>query len=332
MMLFIMIVPLSACQLVDITEPASPNGNPSDSTVAASSTPETSPTGFLNTDPSSTPPRPTQIPFEISRDLAYIPGGDPKQKLDIYLPMSGNKPFLTLVLIHGGGRDKQDLAHWAQYFVERDYAVISINFRDMNRASYPAPVQDAFCALAWIHARAGTIGFDTGRIVVLGHSAGGTLAAMLGTVDDVSLFTEPCPGQMPETGWIQGVITFTGTFDYVSAVQYSPERSSPLAGYLGTSLDQDPTTWAEASAATWVDGSEPPFLLIHGLDDTTIEPDQSMNFASLLEQAEIDVELLLIPDADHDEIIRSVQSLEAVENFLARLAQEIAASVSPAGK
>jgi acetyl esterase/lipase len=278
--------------------------------------------------PTDTPPlpspTPTAAPFEVTRDVPYITGGYPEQKLDIYLPTRGDRPFPTLLVIHGGERDKTDLAHWARHFVEQDYAVVSINYRDMPLFDYPARVQDAFCALAWTHANAGTYGFDPRRVVALGHSVGGTLTAMLGTVDNPDLFTEGCPHQLPEADWIQGAIPFTGVFDYVSAVRFSPERGSTLKDYFGGDLNQVPETWAEASAATWVDGSEPPFLLIHGMEDDTIELDQSVEFAEILDQAGVDVELLLIPDADHGAILNSEQSFEAVEDFLATLAVALA--------
>jgi acetyl esterase/lipase len=253
------------------------------------------------------------------RNVPYVTDGHPSQKLDIYLPASGDGPFPTLLLIHGGGGDKRDFDHWARRFAEQGYAAVSINYRDINQFDYPLPVQDAFCALAWTHAKADTYGFDPRRIVALGHSAGGTLTAMLGTVDDPDLFMQACPHQLPEADWIQGAIPFTGIFDYARALQFSPERRSRLNDYLGGDPDQAAETWAEASATTWVDGSEPPFLLIHGLDDSTIEPEQSMYLAETLERAGVEVELLLIPDADHGAIINSEQSFEAVENFLATL-------------
>jgi acetyl esterase len=96
-------------------------------------------------------------------------------------------------LIHGVGEDKTDLDHWARHFAHQGYAAVSINYHDIKLFNHPLPVQDAFCALAWIHAQADTCGFDPRRIVVLGHSAGGTLTAMLGTVDDPDLFTQACP-------------------------------------------------------------------------------------------------------------------------------------------
>ena len=155
---------------------------------------------------------------------------------------------------------------------------------------------------------------------------------MLGPVDAPDLFTQACPHQLPEANWIQGAITFTGIFDYACALQFSPERRSRLEDYLGGDLDQIAETWAEASATTWVDGSEPPFLLIHGLDDSTIEPEQSIYFAEILERAGVDVELLLLPDADHGAIINRERSFEAVEHFLAILAQAFTPSSHKQGE
>jgi Tol biopolymer transport system component/acetyl esterase/lipase len=267
--------------------------------------------------------------FEIAKDVPYVTSGHDKQKLDIYLPTSGDEPFPTLFVIHGGGRDKRDLAHWGRHFVQQGYAVVSINYRDMSLFDYPAPVQDAFCALGWAHANAGAYGLDPGRIVVLGHSMGGTLTAMLGTVDDPDLFSEGCPHQLPEADLIQGVIPFTGVFDCASAARFSPERGSRLERYLGAKLDQSPEIWAEASATAWVDGSEPPFLLIHGTEDEVFDPAESMGFAKVLEQAGVDVELLLIPDADHGAIIYDEQSFEAVEGFLKTLAHTATSTAVP---
>jgi acetyl esterase/lipase len=264
-------------------------------------------------------PVPTVEPFVVTSDVPYIASGQRHHELDIYLLANGGRPFPTLLLIHGGGRDKRDLAHWARHFAERGYAVISINYRDINLFDYPAPVQDAFCALAWAHANADTYGLDPRRIVALGHSAGGTMTAMLGTVDDPDLFTGECPYQLPKADWIRGAIPLTGIFDYVSAVQFSPERRSRVERYLGAKLNQAPEIWAEASAATWVDGSEPPFLLVHGAKDATIEPEQSVGFLEILQQAGVDADLLLIPDVDHGAIVRIEESFEAVEDFLETL-------------
>jgi acetyl esterase/lipase len=251
--------------------------------------------------------------------VSYVPDGYFDQKLDLYLPTSGDGPFPTLFMIHEGNGRKEQLAFWARSFAEKGYAAISINHRQWPDYNYPAANQDAFCALAWVHANASTYGFDPDRIFALGHSAGGSLVAMLGVVDDPGLYLEGCPYPLPDSDWIHGVIAFTGIFDYAGAV----ERSANLGDYandlLGGSLEEKPETWAEASAITWIDGSEPPFLLVHGGSDSTISPNNSSDFAEALEAAGVQVELLIVPDANHAQITKSEESLEAVAAFLARL-------------
>jgi acetyl esterase/lipase len=185
-------------------------------------------------------------------------------------------------------------------------------------------VQDTFCALAWVHANADTYDLDPDRIVALGYSAGGTLAAMLGVVDDAvagdgAAFVAGCPHPLPTRNWVQGVVTFTGMFDFMRGAERSAGLGEYLTTYLGVGPDEDPATWAQASPSTWVDGSEPPFLLIHGLEDTGLSPEESKGFAAILEQAGVDVELVLVPDANHGTIIRSEQLFQAVVAFCARV-------------
>lgn len=119
-------------------------------------------------------------------------------------------------------------------------------------------------------------------------------------------------GQAENANGIQvhgGTILVTGGSDQIFRLDddgaLNPEYETPGGGLDGLVVDD----------------SEPPFLLIHGLDDSTIEPEQSIYLAETLERAGVEVELLPLPDADHGAIINSEQSLEAVENFLATLAQ-----------
>ncbi len=274
--------------------------------------------------PTATPipsPEPTRTPsLEKLRDLPYIVDGSPKQVLDIYLPTSPGGPFPTILTAHGGGGDKADFSRFATRFAQLGYAVASINYREPPAAIYPAAVQDTFCALAWIYTHASAYNLDTERLFALGHSSGGTLVAMLGTVDDPSLFLEGCPHPFPETSGVQGVVTFTGIFDYVRASAYSTALQNYTNTYLGAEQDATPEVWAEASPVSWVDGNEPPFLVIHGEADRNIDPGQSGYFADTLEAAKADVHLLLIAGLDHGGIVTSEIALEAVETFLDALA------------
>ncbi len=268
----------------------------------------------------------THSPIQVKPlDVSYVLDGHYDQDLFIYLPENIEESLPTFFMIHGGAfryENKTLYDTLARHFVHRGYAVISINYRLLPRFTYPTQVQDVFCALAWTHANADTYGIDPKRIVALGDSAGATLAAMLGTVDDPSLYMEGCAHTLPETDLIQGVIAFYGVFD----LSYNP---GIFFSYLGKEFSEAPDLWAEASPIHWIDGSEPPFLLIHGTKDTMVPVSESENFAAALKKAKVDVELLLIPEANHLFITHNqlsssenVQSLEAMEAFLAKVFEE----------
>jgi acetyl esterase/lipase len=209
------------------------------------------------------------------------------------------------------------------------YALVSIDYRLAPSFTYPAQVQDSFCALGWIYANAATYGFDTERIIAMGDSAGGYLVAMLGTVDTPSLYLEGCPHTLPETNWIQGIVPFYGIFDFTNTDGYPDSVHRCVVPYLGTTFSDAPTELlTEASPMSWVDGSEPPFLLIHGLSDTYFPASMSEDFAPALEEVDAEVELLLIEgfQGSHgfitDQSLSSsgnVQTQEAIEAFLATL-------------
>jgi len=284
--------------------------------------------------PTTTLPKPTAA-SELSKpptfNVPYIPDGHKLQKLDVFLPEGEDGPFPTIIAIYGGGfvglRSKASYYDLAKHFNELGYALVTINHRFSPEFIYPAHVQDAFCALAWVHANAATYGFDTERIVAHGNSSGAYLAAMLGTVDTPSIFTEDCPNQLPQTDWIQGVVTFYGGYDFTSIDCLTDGLvKNAWEPFWGTTFDKVPAeTLAEMSPLSWVDGSEPPFLIINGTNDLTTPAWRAEDFASALEDSGAKVELLLV-DASHaffigEMVNRSVYevSLEAVEVWLAAL-------------
>ncbi len=198
---------------------------------------------------------------------------------------------------------------------------MSIDHRQWPDYSYPDHVEDAFCSLAWITANQEAYNFDPDAVFVMGHSAGGTLAALLGTINDPAPFLKDCPHTLPGSDWVKGVIPFTGIFDYKTAAQESPALEEYAIDLLGGTMEEIPLIWEEASAVNWVDGNEPPFLLIHGEDDQSISPQQSVDFAALIKEKGGIVDLLLIEGASHNQIKSSAQSIEAVENFITNILQ-----------
>lgn len=119
------------------------------------------------------------------RDLAY--GALPAQTLDYFPPTvrTGAPPPL-IVFVHGGGwqhgsKDNATGSAKIQHFTGKGYAFATINYRLVPGATVEQQAQDVATALAWLVAHAKELGFDPDRMVLMGHSAGAHLAALVGT-------------------------------------------------------------------------------------------------------------------------------------------------------
>ena len=105
-------------------------------------------------------------------------------KLDLYLP-GGKKGFPSLVWFHGGGleagvKNGKETVALARSLAAAGVAVASVNYRLSPKATYPAYVEDAAAAFAWVRANVGAHGGDPARLFIGGHSAGGYLTLMVG--------------------------------------------------------------------------------------------------------------------------------------------------------
>src|SRR6202012_1756305 len=128
----------------------------------------------------------------FARGLAYAaPIGFRPLLLDLYLPAAGADPAPLVVFMHGGGWLRVDrslvspsFASWRPGPLTRlaaaGFAVASVDYRLSGEASFPAQLEDVSAAVDWLAGRAGQYGFDAGRVVLWGESAGAHLAALLG--------------------------------------------------------------------------------------------------------------------------------------------------------
>jgi acetyl esterase/lipase len=265
----------------------------------------------------------------IYSDVPYVPDGEIKQRVDVFLPGEGEKPFPTILAIHGGGFRAGSRAYYiriGERLNELGYAVIAMDYRLTPRFSYPSQVEDVFCALAWAHANHETYGLDIGRIAVMGSSAGGNLAAMLGTVDRPELYMEGCPHPLPESTGLRGAVVFYGPVDFTTTEGHSVlDVKQSLEPYIGGKFEETPPEkLSEMSPIEWVDGGEPPFLLIYGTLDTSVPSWMGEEFATTLKEAGVAAELVLVEDGHGFSINEltdpsMVQSMAAIEPFLSAI-------------
>jgi len=296
-------------------------------TIAAPTTTTTTvaPTITLSTTTTIAGPEIIDDGVGVFRWLPYAEGSWPD--LDVYVPTTGEGPYPTIIGIHGGAfwaGSKNMYSEIGPYYAGKGYAFVSINYRLAPGNSYPAPVEDSFCSLAWVHANADEYGFDPNRVVVSGGSAGGYLAAMVGTVDDPERYLENCPHEYPQGEALHAAVIYYGLYDFTTMDGYP---QSDIEGYLkdfwGAAYEDIPAErFEEMSPIKQIDGSEPPFIILHGTKDGVVPVRLSESFAEALKNAGVDVELVLLESGHAFELDLTGEAmtlaLSEVDEFLER--------------
>jgi acetyl esterase/lipase len=251
-----------------------------------------------------------------SPDLTYIaPPGFRPLRLDLYRPAGAPGPRPLVLFVHAGAwhtGDRRNLGAYENWpgvlaaLAARGYVVASVEYRLSGEARFPAALDDIRTAIRWLRSRAELYGIDRRRAVVWGGSAGGQLAALAGTACNTSpSIAAAYPG---ESDCVQGVVAWYGLFDLAGYVSQLKTRGTPAQGgvdialgrFLGCSLSNCPPEFlALASAGTYVDSTDPPVLLIHGVEDRVAPIQQSRDFVRRLTSRGVAVELLALPGVDH---------------------------------
>lgn len=251
-------------------------------------------------------------------DVAYGTAS-PSQCFDLYLPEEGDGPFPLLIHIHGGGfafGDKRD-DHMDAYLVgiKRGYAVASIEYRKSREAVFPAAVLDCREAIRYIKAHAEAYRVDPDRIAVIGGSAGGNLAAMIGMNVPNGAF----PGEEGRPDFacepnVQVCIDQFGPVRFetmnaqamangVSQV-HQDAAGMPESKYLGCPVDKAPAELlAKAYPGTYASEKMAPMLVQHGTADHLVPWAQSEEFVKDLREKGLGsrVEYIPLEGADHED-------------------------------
>ena len=226
----------------------------------------------------------------------------PAQKLDLYLPEQGEGPFPVIISIHGGafmGCDKADMQVLPMLEgLGRGYAVAAVNYRLSGEARFPALVQDVKAAVRWLRANATRYLLDPGRIAAWGGSAGGYLAAMLGTSAGIAELEDLSLGNPTQPCHIQAAVVWYGPTDFLNMdkhlqasglmppaeLSHSGENS-PESLLLGRKITEIPELVKAANPETYIRPNPPPFLLQHGVQDPVVPVQHSIEFAAKLRAA-----------------------------------------------
>jgi acetyl esterase/lipase len=204
--------------------------------------------------------------------------------LDVYRPHDAAAgPAPTVVFFYGGAWQRGERAQYqfiGRRLAQNGMLAIVADYRTWPAATFPGFVSDGARAIAWSHAHAGEYGGDPQQLFIAGHSAGAQIAGLLGTD----------PRHLGQVGLsldqIDGVIGLSGPYDFAIG--------GPYRKIFGA-----PAQWPQTQAINYVDGDEPPFLLIHGADDRRVEARDSMLMAEKLRANHVPAQLLILPDTGH---------------------------------
>jgi acetyl esterase/lipase len=243
----------------------------------------------------------------VQRDLVYERVDGAVLTLDLYSPENVSGSLPVVVWIHGGGwsRGRKERCP-AVTLVQDGYVVVSIDYRLANIAPFPAQIEDCKAAVRWLRANASVYHLDPEHIGVWGYSAGGHLAALLGTSGGVRELEET-GDNMSYSSRVQAVCDVSGPSDlarlYKEASQSSTDKSgkavSAVADLIGGRVDQILTKATAASPIHYVSKDDPPFLIIHGENDSTVPVSQAESFAAALKAAGVKTTLEIASGRGH---------------------------------
>lgn len=239
---------------------------------------------------------------EILNDVPYGAAGHFWLFLDLYRPEPlPAHPLPAVIYLHGGGWRRGDKTlRTPPMLVEHGrYIVASINYRLSDQALFPAQIHDCKAAVRWLRANAVRYGIDGARIGVWGYSAGGHLAALLGTTGDHPDL-EGGNGSAGVSSAVQAVVCVAAPTDFSRMGGWHNEPDSPEALLVGGPVAQRAELVQQANPITYVHAATPPFLLIHGEDDDTVPISQSQLLYDALISAGGEAGFVRLPGSGHN--------------------------------
>lgn len=228
---------------------------------------------------------------EIVSDLVYDRKTD--QRLDLYLPSGepGAVGWPVIVFLHGGrwqeGR-KDDYRFVGMALAAHGYLVAIPDYRKYPAVRFPAFVEDAAAAVARVSEEIADYGGDPKRIFLSGHSAGAHIGALLAS-DARYLAAQGLTSKA-----IRGFAGLAGPYHFTPKAPDLVEMFGP------------PDRFPEMQASRFIDGDEPPMLLLYGLDDETVNPVNLERMETALAARGVCHRAIRYPGLDHIEIVSAL--------------------------
>lgn len=227
----------------------------------------------------------------VIRDLAY--GPKPWQKLDIHLPREGQARNLPVAVFFYGGRwttgSKGSYRFAGDAFARHGYVAVIPDYAKYPEVRFPAFVEDGAKALAWVSSHIADYGGNPDRIFIVGHSAGAHIGALLAAD----------PRYLDREGKDRNAVVhgFAGLAGPYALTPDAPD----LEDIFGP-----PERYPQMRATTFIDGTQPPMLLLYGARDTTVRPFNLERLEALIREKGGIVKCVIYPRVGHYWIVAAL--------------------------
>ena len=250
----------------------------------------------------------SEIPpgVKIIRDVEYAKVGGLALQLDLYIHADTRTPAPVVLYFHGGGwrnGNKSNCLAGIPLAV-KGYVVASVNYRLSQQAIFPAAIEDCKGAVRFLRANAAKYGVDPAHVAVMGDSAGGHLAALLGTSGGSKELEGATGGNLEQSSRVQAVVDYYGPIDFIAILSQKSdikrgEPGAPEVQLLGGRTLERKDLAIQASPLTYVTKDDPPFLIVHGEKDPRVPREQPQALLEALQAAGVEARLHLVKNAKH---------------------------------
>ena len=236
-------------------------------------------------------------------NVTYVQRGERSLVMDIVQPRDCPGPRPAVLMYHGGGwvaGDRSDMAPMAKFLASLGYTAASAQYRLASKQGphYPAQVQDTFAALKFLKSHAKEYDIDPDRIAVMGESAGGHLALLVGLARDPSIFGgDDYPDVSAKVACIVDIYGPTNLPDLCQTGDLVARLVGPI--FLNARLCDEPVKWRDASPINHVRADAPPVLIVHGIGDETVPIGQADQLHKALHEAGATCQIVRVKGAGH---------------------------------
>ena len=250
------------------------------------------------------------LPIPNWENINYAGDRQTYHQMDIYVPKTDQKDYPVIVTVYGSGWKRNDRKATdyikrtlIQPLLESGFAVVSINHRSSSDAVFPAQIHDVKAVIRFIRARYNDFNLDTSFIGIAGYSSGGHFAALAGTSSN-KLLNGNVGNYLNYENHVNAVVDFYGPTDL------NAFYDCPITDGKALTIEQKTRVFGNveniskkfelSNPINYIDKNTPPFLIIHGEKDKVVPVCQSKLLHEALLKSNIESELILKEDGDHN--------------------------------